>query len=89
MTTREHGTRRGYDQHRYAGEPPCDECRAASAASRRKSRAASAKQRAKDVAYSRARQRAFQRLADMHVVDMHILLREERERIANEEQEGP
>lgn len=42
---REHGTRRGYRQHRDEAEEPCDACLAANAAYHREYRAARAKRR--------------------------------------------
>lgn len=64
------GTRNGYLRHRRAGEAACEPCLDGQRAY----------QRARDPerrAYNRARSRALQRLAELHLVDYHVLLMQE------------
>ena len=64
------GTRNGYLRHRRAGQPSCEPCLDGQRAYQR---ARGPERRA----YNRARSRALQRLAELHLVDYHVLLMQE------------
>jgi hypothetical protein len=66
MTTREHGSYAGYQQHRKAGEGACDACKAAYAAYVREWRAASPTYKVSNARDQRARGRAHRRLKVAH-----------------------
>lgn len=67
------GTRAGYIRHVKAGEPACDDCRAAHTLYMRLYRARGGH------AYDSARQRALSRLARMHPTEYRALVAEERQ----------
>ena len=67
------GTRNGYLRHRRAGEAAFEPCLDGQ---RTYQRARDPERRA----YSRARSRALQRLAELYLVDYYVLLMQERQR---------
>lgn len=72
------GTRGGYERHRRLGEESCDPCKAAAAEYRRSKRAQGGPSGAeRGRALGAARNRAMVRLAELHVIDFELLLREE------------
>lgn len=72
------GTRAGYIRHVRAGEPPCEDCKAAHTLYMRLWRARGG--RAKSNAVQSARGKAMHRLARMHPTDYRALYREERQK---------
>lgn len=69
---REHGTKRGYDQHRRRGEEPCEECRQGTAEAARARRLTSGDADETKLR-NKARQRALYELARMYPVEYHVL----------------
>lgn len=81
MSAVECGTTRGYKQHRRAGEPACDACRAANTAYTAAYRASRPERAPGDRALKAAQARALQRLARMHPSMYRALVDEERQKL--------
>lgn len=74
---REHGSRRGYTQHRVRGEAACADCLAASSDEEKRRRLTDPEYRDYRRAYIAARGRVLTELARRYPCEMAALLREE------------
>ena len=82
---REHGTEKGYKQHRYNNEEQCVDCKDAHTeyTSRYKVKGTPAAER--QLNRNRAYSRALQRLKEMYIVEFEVLLIDELKKVGIED----